>query len=150
MASSRVARRALSQAALVATICALVAAPLHATEPDADRDGVPDARDRCPGSAAMPQVGADFPFRHAVTQERLQPGSKAWPVDEHGCEADSDGDGVYDSRDYCPRDSAQALAAGVAENGCPRHSDFDGTPDYRDDCPGTPRGVATDARGCPK
>jgi OOP family OmpA-OmpF porin len=128
----------------------LAGALLQAAEPDADRDGVPDARDRCPGSAAMPPVRTDFTYKYAVTQERLQPGSKAWPVDAHGCEADSDDDGVLDSRDYCPGDSAAALAAGIAENGCPQHSDADGTPDYRDDCPGTPKGVATDRRGCPK
>jgi OOP family OmpA-OmpF porin len=142
MPPSRI-RLALPAALLACTL-------LQAAEPDADRDGVPDARDRCPGSAAMPPVRTDFTYKYAVTQERLQPGSKAWPVDAHGCEADSDDDGVLDSRDYCPGDSAAALAAGIAENGCPQQSDADGTPDYRDDCPGTPKGVATDCRGCPK
>ena len=104
----------------------------------------------CPGCAAMPPVRADFTYKYAVTQERLQARSKAWPVDEHGCEADRNGDGVFDSRDCCPEDIRAAVAAGIAENGCPQHSDADGTPDFRDDCPGTPRGVATDRRGCPK
>ncbi len=117
---------------------------------DEDRDGVPDALDKCPNSTVMPPVSPDFSYKHAITQERLHPGSKAWPVDKEGCEADSDGDGVFDSRDYCPHDSPQAIAMGVAKNGCPKHSDFDGTPDYRDNCPNTPKGVATDRQGCPK
>lgn len=132
---------------LVAVACG---STVHAADPDDDRDGVPDAHDRCPASAAMPPVAGDFPFRHAVTQQRLQPGSKAWPVDQHGCEADSDGDGVFDSKDYCPDDGPAALVAGVASNGCPRQSDADGTPDYRDDCPDTPSGVPADRRGCPR
>lgn len=128
----------------------LAGSPLHAEITDEDNDGVPDTLDKCPGSAAMPPVSSDFTYKYAVTQERLSRGSKVWPVDEHGCEADSDGDGVFDSQDYCPSDSTQAIAMGVAENGCPKHSDFDGTPDYRDHCPGTPKGIATDRHGCPK
>lgn len=128
----------------------LSASASYAVEPDEDRDGVPDALDKCPGSAIMPQVSPDFSYKHVITQERLQPGSKAWPVDKDGCEADSDGDGVADSRDYCPNDSPKAIAMGVAKNGCPKHSDFDGTPDYRDRCPNTPKGVATDRHGCPR
>jgi OOP family OmpA-OmpF porin len=60
-------------------------------------------------------------------------------------EADSDGDGVPDSRDECP-----GTPAGVAvdANGCPKDSDGDGVPDYRDKCPGTPAGAKVDADGC--
>lgn len=60
-------------------------------------------------------------------------------------EADSDGDGVPDSRDRCP-----GTPAGVAvdANGCPRDSDGDGVPDYRDKCPGTRAGAKVDAAGC--
>lgn len=63
--------------------------------PDADGDGVADARDACPGTAA----GAE--------------------VDAQGCSAaqrDSDGDGVNDAADACP-----GTPAGVAvdASGCP-------------------------------
>ncbi len=59
--------------------------------------------------------------------------------------ADSDGDGVVDSKDACPN-----TAKGVAVNavGCPRDTDGDGVPDYKDDCPGTAKGVKVNATGC--
>lgn len=57
------------------------AAPCVAAEPmegDADGDGVPDSRDRCPNTP------------------------KGAPVDADGCPLDSDGDGVPDYKDNCP------------------------------------------------
>ena len=71
-----------------------------------------------------------------------------YSVDQHGCELDTDGDGVVNSEDYCPEDSKEVLSMGVAENGCPKHSDGDGVPDYRDRCPNTPAKVKTDKYGC--
>ncbi len=117
--------------------------------PDGDYDGVPDWIDKCPDTAQLEKLPPDFKFGMAVNPERLKPGPEAWPVKLNGCEPDSDNDGVLDSRDYCPDDTAEMISKGVAENGCPRHSDQDGTPDYRDLCPHTPRGVRTDAKGCP-
>lgn len=61
-------------------------------------------------------------------------------------EADSDGDGVVDSRDKCP-DTPRGVE--VDADGCPKDSDGDGVFDSRDKCPDTPRGVAVDADGCP-
>jgi len=60
-------------------------------------------------------------------------------------EADSDGDGVVDSKDACPNTSK-----GVAVNavGGPRDMDGDGVPDYKDKCPGTAKGVKVNATGC--
>jgi OOP family OmpA-OmpF porin len=58
---------------------------------DTDGDGVPDSRDRCPGTPA---------------------GAK---VDANGCELDSDGDGVLDRLDKCPGTKAGAK---VDANGC--------------------------------
>ena len=115
---------------------------------DTDHDGVPDSRDRCPHTAQMKKLPTDFKYRSAVSVDRYSPQPKAWPVDEFGCEPDSDKDGVIDSNDYCPEDSAEAISKGVAENGCPRHSDMDGTPDWRDRCPDTSRAGATDRYGC--
>ncbi|MBE9540811.1 MAG: thrombospondin type 3 repeat-containing protein, partial [Proteobacteria bacterium] len=68
---------------------------------------------------------------------------------ENGCEFDTDGDGVINSKDYCPEDTVETLSKGVAVNGCPKQSDADGTPDYRDNCPDTPKGVKVDNLGCP-
>jgi OOP family OmpA-OmpF porin len=116
---------------------------------DADGDGVPDRKDKCPDT---PQ------------------GVK---VDENGCPIDTDGDGVADYQDKCPE--VPGLAAlqgcpdadgdGVADaddkcpntpagvkvdaSGCPLDADGDGVADYLDKCPGTPAGVKVDANGCP-
>ncbi|RDH88588.1 MAG: hypothetical protein DIZ78_01255 [endosymbiont of Escarpia spicata] len=130
-------------------LAAFVAGSAGAVEPDSDHDGVADALDRCPNTAQLKKLPADFKYATAVNQERLKPGPRAYPVDAHDCEPDNDGDGIVNSRDYCPEDTPQTLSKGIAPNGCPKHSDFDGTPDYRDNCPNTPRGIKTDALGCP-
>ena len=66
--------------------------------------------------------------------------------------ADSDGDGVPDSRDRCPN---TPLGSMVDANGCPpppppapKDSDRDGVLDPVDACPGTPYGMKVDASGC--
>jgi OmpA-OmpF porin, OOP family len=73
--------------------------------PDADGDGVPDSKDKCPGTT--PKV----------------------KVDKNGCALDSDGDGILDAVDKCP--SVKGLAS---FDGCP-DSDGDGIVDKDDDCP---------------
>ena len=67
------------------------AAPVKAMEGDADGDGVPDGRDRCPNTP------------------------KGVLVDANGCPKDSDGDGVPDYKDNCPGTPAGAK---VDSNGC--------------------------------
>ena len=66
-------------------------------------------------------------------------------VTEPEVEADSDGDGVPDSRDRCPETPA---AVKVDSDGCPLDSDGDGVSDYLDNCPGTPAGAVVNAQGC--
>ena len=68
-------------------------APQPAAPGDADKDGVVDAQDRCPGTPMGTRV------------------------DANGCEMvmDADKDGVVDARDQCPGTSAGAR---VDENGC--------------------------------
>ncbi|NOY45508.1 MAG: OmpA family protein [Deltaproteobacteria bacterium] len=90
--------------------------------PDSDRDGVPDAQDRCPGTPRN------------VT------------VDARGCPPDTDGDGVADYLDRCPGTPRNVA---VDAKGCPTDSDGDGVADYQDQCPGTLPNVPVDARGCP-
>lgn len=116
---------------------------------DSDADGVDDLLDKCPNTAQLKKLSADFVYGVAVDPERLKPGAKAFPVDENGCEFDSDGDGIINSQDYCPEDTIEALSRGIAANGCPKQSDADGTPDYRDNCPDTPKGIRVDRLGCP-
>ena len=125
-----------------------IAVSVNAYAADRDHDGVPDTADRCPDTAQLGKLPADFRYAPAVNPERLKPEPQAYPVDRYGCENDSDRDGVVNSKDYCPEDSQEALAMGIAANGCPKHSDGDGTPDYRDRCPDTPRNVRADQYGC--
>lgn len=86
---------------------------------DSDGDGVPDARDRCPGTP----LGT--------------------PVNEEGC-ADSDGDGVIDTRDLCP---GTPPGTPVDVNGC-SDIDGDGISDRIDSCPSSPAGQAVMTNGC--
>ncbi len=91
-------------------------------DPDADRDGVPDAMDRCP----------DTP-EGAI-------------VDETGCIADLDGDGVVNAKDECPDTPAGTQ---VNEVGCPfTDSDGDGVEDSIDECPDTPSNNRVNEVGC--
>ncbi|HLV77701.1 MAG TPA: OmpA family protein [Marinobacter sp.] len=59
--------------------------------------------------------------------------------------ADTDNDGVPDTRDQCPGTPAGVQ---VDSRGCELDADSDGVPDSRDQCPNTPRGAAVDSRGC--
>lgn len=135
---------------LIVSICLLTLfIPAFAVEKDSDFDGVVDAKDKCPNTAQLKKISAHFSYRVAVNPERLKQGTKAFPVNKNGCEFDTDSDGVVNSQDYCPNDTAETLIKGIAANGCPKQSDYDGTPDYRDKCPNTLRGVKTDRFGCP-
>jgi outer membrane protein OmpA-like peptidoglycan-associated protein len=62
--------------------------------PDADGDGVPDSKDKCPGTP------------------------KKAKVDKEGCPIDTDGDGIYDGIDKCPEEKGIA-----ARQGCPFKED---------------------------
>lgn len=66
-------------------------------------------------------------------------------VDASGCAKDSDGDGVADSNDKC---AGTPKGTRVDANGCPRDSDGDGIADNNDKCPDTKKGVKVDATGC--
>lgn len=117
---------------------------------DADHDGVDDSTDRCPDTAQLPKIRPGSQYSAVYSEERRSGGPRSYPVDASGCEPDGDGDGVKDSADFCPDDTPETLAFGVAANGCPVQSDGDGTPDYRDRCPGSPIGTPTDPFGCPR
>lgn len=62
---------------------------------------------------------------------------------------DWDNDGVKNSKDKCPRNTAEEISKGVDADGCPKDTDGDGVPDYKDQCPDTPKGCKVDAKGCP-
>ena len=119
---------------------------------DDDGDGVPNSKDKCPGTPRGVQVysdGCPIDLDQDGVPDYLDkcpntpPGT---PVDANGCPFDSDGDGVPDHLDECPGTPAGVK---VDPRGCPLDSDGDGVPDYLDQCPNTPRGQAVDAQGCP-
>ena len=58
---------------------------------------------------------------------------------------DSDGDGVPDTVDECPKTPEGVT---VDTRGCPLDSDKDGVPDYVDECPKTPLGAKVNKEGC--
>ncbi len=89
--------------------------------PDGDKDGVIDAKDKCPTTPAGRKVDAD------------------------GCELDGDRDGVVDALDKCPTTPAGRT---VNAEGCELDSDGDGVVDGLDKCPGTPAGRKVNADGC--
>jgi len=119
---------------------------------DADKDGVPDLLDQCPGTPAGVKVDLkgcpldadkdgvpDFKDKCANTPAGA-------PVDSVGCPLDSDKDGVADYLDVCPNTPAGVR---VDAKGCPLDADKDGVPDFKDKCPNTPVGTKVDAVGCP-
>ncbi len=61
---------------------------------------------------------------------------------------DSDGDGVPDEQDLCPK-TEMAARQKVDINGCPIDTDCDGIPDYQDKCPQNAIGAVVDKYGCP-
>ncbi|MSP59579.1 MAG: OmpA family protein [Myxococcales bacterium] len=97
---------------------------------DRDRDGIPDATDRCPDA---PEDRDGF-------------------QDEDGCpDPDNDGDGVLDPDDFCPT-VAEDRDGFQDRDGCPDlDNDGDGLPDAADRCPDAAedRDGFQDDDGCP-
>jgi OOP family OmpA-OmpF porin len=125
---------------------------LGATPRDTDGDGVPDKKDKCPGTPKGAKVDAngcpldsdgDGVFDGLDLCEGTPKGAT---VDVKGCPADADSDGVFDGIDTCPDTPRGAT---VDAKGCPSDADGDGVLDGIDKCPGTPKGASVDARGCP-
>lgn len=118
---------------------------------DEDGDGVPDVRDKCPGTPAGVTVYSDgCPTdldQDGVADhlDRCPNTPKGMLVGADGCELDSDADGVPDHRDQCPN---TPRGVPVNANGCPLDSDGDGVPDHLDKCPGTAPGTRVSAEGC--
>jgi len=120
---------------------------------DTDGDGVPDKKDKCPGTpkdAKVDATGCPLDSDGDGVYDGLDQCDntpKGATVDAKGCPSDSDGDGVVDGIDQCP-DTPKG--AQVDAKGCPRDSDGDGVLDGIDQCPGTPKGAVVDEKGCPK
>lgn len=104
-------------------LAALVPEPLaaEAVVSDADSDGIPDEKDKCPNT------------RSGIS------------VDDNGCPLDADTDGVPDYLDQCPGTPAGSQ---VDDRGCILDTDNDGVANNKDQCPGTPANTRVDERGC--
>jgi hypothetical protein len=119
---------------------------------DADKDGVYDRYDRCPGTrlgALVNKSGCPTDLDNDGVPDGLDrcPNTVAGAtVDEAGCSHDSDEDGVLDGLDQCPDTPQGAL---VDDHGCPSDEDHDGVFDGLDRCPMTPAGATVDPLGCP-
>lgn len=103
--------------------------------PDADGDGIPDSRDRCPyeredengvrDGDGCPESPASVATAKAMVF-RAPPGSRA---------GDRDGDGIPDDQDFCPL-APEDRDGFEDEDGCPEpDNDGDGIPDAKDRCP---------------
>lgn len=123
-------------------------------QPQSNRDSVPRE------SALVDYVvtlGLSIPMTLFYDKPVVLPAATDCPVAvvdaESGrsdCVADSDQDGVKDTRDQCP---GTPLGSTVDANGCTREpesvdADKDGVLDRRDQCPGTPLGLKVDDTGC--
>ncbi|RZK25199.1 MAG: OmpA family protein, partial [Hymenobacter sp.] len=116
---------------------------------DADGDGVPDRKDKCPDTPAGVKVDlvgcpVDTDGDGVADYQDKCPDVKGLAALQ-GC-PDADGDGVADADDKCPNTPAGTK---VDASGCPLDADGDGVADYLDKCPNTPQGVKVDATGCP-
>ncbi|WP_224483067.1 thrombospondin type 3 repeat-containing protein [Robertkochia aurantiaca] len=94
---------------------------------DADNDGVPDNRDKCPDTPEKEEVNA------------------------LGCseaQKDLDGDGIPNNRDRCPDTAPGESVNPVGCSISQLDEDGDGVPNNRDLCSETPSGASVDALGC--
>ena len=88
--------------------------------------------------------GTDYALQLALTYAFGKRGYA--PVESKPAPLDTDGDGVLDTADLCPK-----TPSGVKVNsrGCPLDTDRDGVYDYQDKCPNTARNLKVDSVGCP-
>jgi hypothetical protein len=119
---------------------------------DDDGDGVGDACDECPNTAAGDSVDgdgcstADDDGDGVFNDHDACPNTATGdPVDVDGCSvADDDGDGVYNDEDDCMDTPACAV---VDSDGCALDDDEDGLPNGCDNCPEAANPDQTDADG---
>jgi len=108
---------------------------------DSDRDGIPDAEDKCPNDPGKPELAGcpDTDGDGIIDKDDKCP-TVAGLAQYQGC-PDTDGDGIPDADDACPTQKGT-----IDMKGCP-DSDGDGVADKDDLCP-TEKGVAL-SMGCP-
>ena len=119
----------------------------HVPDPDRDKDGILNEKDRCPDKAedkdgfedndGCPEDDNDKDGIPDVTDKcRNQAEDKDGFEDEDGCpELDNDKDGINDAQDECPN-KPEDFDKYKDKDGCPDpDNDGDGIPDVKDKCP---------------
>ena len=125
----------------------VVAPPSAPVVVDTDKDGIPDATDKCPlvaGTAKYNGCPVPDTDKDGINDDQDKCPTVAGLAKYNGCPVpDTDRDGINDEEDKCP------TVPGVAKyNGCPiPDRDGDGVNDEEDRCIDIP-GVAAN-RGCP-
>ena len=108
---------------------------------DTDRDGVPDAADKCKDEYGIVKAhGCPDLDNDGIMDYEDDCPDIAGHQTGRGC-PDADGDGILDDQDSCPQTPGVSSA-----KGCP-DSDGDGIPNLEDKCPMTPG--KSSAKGCP-
>lgn len=100
---------------------------------------------RFPGGNSAPAVADSDGDGVSDTFDRCPRTAAGRNVGTNGCEPDSDGDGVVDHDDRCPSTSQ---GTPVDDEGCALDTDSDGVTDGTDQCPATERGAVVDETGC--
>jgi outer membrane protein OmpA-like peptidoglycan-associated protein len=122
---------------------------------DRDKDGVPDAIDKCPDEPG-PQENGGCPDKDrdkdGVIDRKDKCPDVPGPPEREGCPVpDADKDGIPDDKDKCPNDAEDKDGFEDAD-GCPDpDNDKDGIPDANDKCPNEPetKNGYQDEDGCP-
>jgi outer membrane protein OmpA-like peptidoglycan-associated protein len=122
---------------------------------DRDKDGVPDATDKCPVEAG-PKENDGCPDKDrdkdGVIDRKDKCPDVAGPPERDGCPVpDQDKDGIADDKDKCPTE-AEDKDGFEDEDGCPDpDNDKDGIADANDKCPNEPetKNGYQDEDGCP-
>jgi outer membrane protein OmpA-like peptidoglycan-associated protein len=129
--------------------------PPSPTVSDRDKDGIPDATDKCPSEAGPPENGGcpdKDRDKDGVVDRKDKCPDVAGPPERDGCPIpDQDKDGIPDDKDKCPTE-AEDKDGFEDEDGCPDpDNDKDGIPDAQDKCPNEPetKNGFQDEDGCP-
>ncbi len=125
---------------------------------DADGDGIPDDADNCPDIPNPAQVDADNDgIGDACDRGEPSPelcnmidDDRDGRVDEGACDRDTDGDGIPDDQDNCPRvvnPEQRDFDGDAVGDACDQDLDSDGVPDDEDNCPRAVNPDQSDADG---
>lgn len=137
---------------------------IGAADGDGDKDGIPDAQDKCPlkaedkdgfqdtdGCPELDNDGDGIIDKADRCPNRAE--DKDGYKDTDGCpESDNDGDGIKDKSDKCPN-KAEDKDGFQDSDGCPDpDNDGDGIPDAKDRCPNKAedKDGFQDKDGCPE